>query len=210
MTFSCPACQRAFNVPDSYAGRSTRCACGAALTVPAVSTRAAVAPAKPQTPVVGGLRGRRLAADEREMRATFTGANPIARLVSTEGVPAERYVIEFRVRSLTSASGEQDVHRAEVRLTNDYPRVGPKCRMLTPVFHPNIDATSICIGDHWTAGERLVDLVARIAEMLAYQAYNIRSPLNAEAAMWADLNGAKLPIDARDLRAAMANPKLSS
>ena len=60
--------------------------------------------------------------------------------------------------------------------------------MLTPVFHPNIDPATICVGDHWTAGERLVDLAVRIGEMIAYQAYNIQSPLDAEAAMWADLN----------------------
>ena len=71
--------------------------------------------------------------------------------------------------------------------------------MLTPVFHPNIDETTICVGDHWTAGARLVDLVIQIGEMLAYQAYNIKSPLNGEAAMWADLNPDKLPIDSQNL-----------
>jgi len=35
--------------------------------------------------------------------------------------------------------------------------------------------------------------------MLAYQAYNIKSPLNAEAAMWADLHQSELPTDARNL-----------
>jgi hypothetical protein len=35
--------------------------------------------------------------------------------------------------------------------------------------------------------------------MIAYQAYNIKSPLDGEAAMWADLNRELLPIDKRDL-----------
>jgi ubiquitin-protein ligase len=74
--------------------------------------------------------------------------------------------------------------------------------MLTPVYHPNIDPSHVCVGDHWTAGERLVDLVVRIGEMLAYQAYNIRSPLDAHAAMWADLNPDKLPTDSRTIRPA--------
>ncbi len=72
--------------------------------------------------------------------------------------------------------------------------------MLTPIFHPNIDAAVICVGDHWTAGERLVDLVVRIGEMIAFQAYNIKSPLNGEAAMWADLHAGELPIDSRIIR----------
>jgi hypothetical protein len=47
-----------------------------------------------------------------------------------------------------------------------------------------------------------VDLIVRIGEMLAYQAYNIKSPLDAHAAMWADLNAEKLPMDARTIRPA--------
>ena len=53
--------------------------------------------------------------------------------------------------------------------------------MLTPIFHPNIDESAICVGDHWVAGERLIDLVVRIGQMIAYQEYNIKSPLNGEA-----------------------------
>ena len=60
------------------------------------------------------------------------------------------------------------------------------------------------VGDHWTAGERLVDLIIRIGQMLAYQDYNIKSPLNGEAAMWADLNPKKLPVDSQNLQLADA------
>ena len=38
--------------------------------------------------------------------------------------------------------------------------------------------------------------------MLAYQAYNIKSPLDGEAAMWADLHADKLPTDNRNLHPA--------
>jgi ubiquitin-protein ligase len=151
-----------------------------------------------------GLRGRRLLADEKNMREVF-GPGSIGSIISTRGEPPELYVIELRVASPVSGSATDatigHVHRLEVQLTNDYPRVGPKCRMLTPLFHPNVDAASICIGDHWAAGEKLSDLVIRVAEMLAFQAYNVRSPLNAVAAMWADTHPDQLPIDRRDLRA---------
>ena len=90
--------------------------------------------------------------------------------------------------------------RKQIKLIADYPRMGPQCKMLTPIFHPNIEPASICVGDHWTAGERLVDLAVRIGEMITYQAYNIKSPLDGEAAMWADLNMRNLPIDERNLR----------
>ena len=67
--------------------------------------------------------------------------------------------------------------------------------MLTPVFHPNIAPHAICIGDHWSAGESLQSLVARIGEILTYQSYNTKSPLNGEAARWIDGNIDRLPLE---------------
>ena len=75
--------------------------------------------------------------------------------------------------------------------------------MLTPVFHPNIDPQKICIGDHWSAGESLPRLIVRIGEMLCYQSYNVKSPLNAEAAAWAELNTESLPLQRVDLSAGL-------
>src|SRR6516225_2889830 len=59
-----------------------------------------------------------------------------------------------------------------------------RCRFLTPIFHPNIAPHAIGIGDHWSPGEPLWSIVARIGEMIAYQSYNTKSPLNGEAARW--------------------------
>lgn len=148
------------------------------------------------------VRTRRLLADADAMARVFAPGRVIE-LVERSGEPADCYRLRYHVRSLQRVSREptpREVHDVEVSLPEDYPRLPPVCRMLTPVFHPNIDTSTICIGDHWTAGERLVDLCIRIGEMLAYQAYNIRSPLDAEAAMFADLNPDKLPTDPRDLR----------
>lgn len=150
------------------------------------------------------MRLRRLRADAEQMAAAFADFPPI-RIVSTRGDPAEVYQIEYAVKSLDRGKKKgtpvpRDRHLVEIQLTSDYPRLSPKCKMLTPIFHPNIDPATICVGDHWTAGERLVDLAVRIGEMLAYQAYNVKSPLDAEAAMWADLHGAELPVDTRSLQ----------
>lgn len=120
------------------------------------------------------------------------------------GEPPDRYQIEYYVRGLTRGVGGNPIvredHLVEIQLTSEYPHQSPKCKMLTAVFHPNIEPAIICVGDHWTAGERLVDLIVRIGEMIAYQAFNIKSPLDGEAAMWADTNGSRLPIDNRDLQ----------
>jgi ubiquitin-protein ligase len=191
--FRCPNCSRQFSVPDHYAGREARCGCKQVMKVPAVAARAS-------TPAGPTMRERRLIADTNSMTAMFTAGKPI-RLVSTRGQPADSFVLEFDLLTrLSESESGAGPHRIEIELTADYPRVPPRCRMLTDVFHPNIDTSSICIGDHWAAGEKLTDLVIRVGEMLAYQAYNIRSPLNAEAAMWADLNPQSLPTDPRDIR----------
>jgi ubiquitin-protein ligase/DNA-directed RNA polymerase subunit RPC12/RpoP len=148
------------------------------------------------------MRIRRLMADAENTKRLFSQFQLI-RVVSTEGEPPEKYRVEYNVRGLARGNNGQpsfrDQHLVEIQLTSDYPRQSPKCRMLTPIFHPNFDPTIICVGDHWTAAEKLSDLIIRIGEMIAYQAYNIKSPLDGEAAMWADLNQSKFPVDKRSL-----------
>jgi len=147
-----------------------------------------------------GLRERRLLADAREMQK-FQGEECPIVVLETEGDPPERYKLEYRVRSLVVQNNEVRTwrkHVVEIFLTLAYPRQAPQCRMLTPVFHPNIAPHAICIGDHWTAGESLAGLTVRIAEMLSFQSYNVQSPLNGEAAQWAEHNLNRLPLERTD------------
>jgi ubiquitin-protein ligase len=149
------------------------------------------------------MRVRRLLAEAEQMGKAFEKSELI-KVTPGAGNPPDTYKIEYSIKSLErDAKGKpvpRESHLVEIHLTSDYPRLSPQCKMLSPIFHPNIDTTTICVGDHWTAGERLVDLVIRIGEMLAYQAYNIKSPLDGEAAMWADLNPSQLPTDSRNIR----------
>jgi len=199
--FTCSGCGRSFSVPQTYAGRSARCkGCGATLTVPTVGDpRRGLGGQSPGTPSV---RFRRLMADAQQIAQAFA-YYPKINILKTQGDPPDLYQIEYRVQGLDRGPDgkpiRRDQHQVEIHLTADYPRLAPRCRMLTPIFHPNIDSSTICVGDHWTAGERLVDLIVRIGEMIAFQAYNIRSPLDGEAAMWADLHAAELPIDSTNL-----------
>jgi len=147
-------------------------------------------------------RLRRLQADHQSVTAAFAH-HPRIRLLQTEGSPPEKYLCEFEVEGLVPQGDESFVpgtlHRAEIFLPLDYPRRPPFCRMITPIFHPNIDPQKICIGDHWSAGQSLVQLILRIGEMICYQSYNVKSPLNANAAAWAELNIDKLPLLKSDL-----------
>ena len=143
------------------------------------------------------VRMRRLMADYAKVQ-DFLNRHPKLRLLGVEGSPPELYEVEYQVRGLQQKGDELATvssHRVEVTLPLEYPRMPPQCRMLTPIFHPNIAPHAICIGDHWSAGESLASILARIGEMITFQSYNIRSPLNGEAARWASENLDRLPVD---------------
>ena len=143
------------------------------------------------------VRLRRLQADFEKL-SDYARRHPRLRLISFEGQPPELYQLEYQVVGLRQIDDQLQVvknHIVEIRLPRDYPRTPPQCRMLTPIFHPNIAPHAICIGDHWSAGEPLWSMVARIGEMIAYQSYNTKSPLNGEAARWVEQNVSRLPLD---------------
>ena len=148
------------------------------------------------------LRIRRLRTEYDQIIAVFK-KHPHILLVAAEGNPPDKYIFEIRVNGLVPAKDNsfvvRNLHKVEVFLPLDYPRRPPFCRMVTPLFHPNIDPQKICIGDHWSAGQTLDQLVIRIAEMLCYQSYNVKSPLNAKAAAWAQKNFSRLPLQKVDL-----------
>ncbi len=143
------------------------------------------------------VRLRRLQADYEKMR-DYVNRHPRLQLIQAEGAPPERYQLEYRIRSLRQVDDDLSTvksHMVEITLPLNYPRMPPQCRMLTPIFHPNIAPHAICIGDHWSPGEPLWSIVARIGEMIAYQSYNTKSPLNGEAARWVDQHVDELPLD---------------
>ena len=146
---------------------------------------------------MSNVRLRRLQADFEKVR-DFAKRHPRVKLIQSEGDPPELYQIEFRIRSLKQSGTElveAKSHLVEIALPRNYPRTPPHCRMLTPIFHPNIAPHAICIGDHWSAGEPLAAIIARIGELISYQSYNTKSPLNGEAARWVDQHLDELPLD---------------
>ena len=143
------------------------------------------------------VRLRRLQADHAKLQE-YIRQQPRVQVLQTEGDPPELYQLRYQVVGLRQKEeGLRTVkeHLVEIALPLNYPRLPPQCRMLTPVFHPNIAPHAICIGDHWSSGESLTSIVARIGELLSYQSYNTKSPLNGEAARWVDEHMDELPLD---------------
>ena len=74
----------------------------------------------------------------------------------------------------------------------------PRCTMRTPIWHPNI-GDYVCIGDFWSAGVALVDIIAHIGDMIQYRSYNLKSPVNKDAAAWARHNEKSFPVGTRTI-----------
>jgi ubiquitin-protein ligase len=147
-------------------------------------------------------RLRRLRLDYERLETRFRDWRAI-RITGLSGNPPEQYQVTYNTRGLySSPTGqilERTQHVVEINLSLGYPRRAPQCKMLTPIFHPNFDEVSVCIGDFWAASEGLDDLIVRIGRMIAYQEYNTKSPLNGLAAKWAAQNAHLLPVDSTEL-----------
>jgi ubiquitin-protein ligase len=143
-------------------------------------------------------RTRRLKLDYEILQKRFAHWPPI-QMTGSAGLPPKAYRFTYALKGIYVGEGGEILERnslvLEVNLSLEYPRRPPHCRMLMPIFHPNFDDASVCIGDFWAASEGLDDLVVRIGRMIAYQEYNTRSPLNGLAAKWAAEHQDLLPID---------------
>jgi ubiquitin-protein ligase len=141
-------------------------------------------------------RLRRLEADYRELRERFDG-DPNVTITPIGPQPPERYQIIYRVQSLRLNEFNDPVRAGMtvvmLTLPADYPRGKPHAETTDPVFHPNF-GNYICIADFWAPGQTIGDIVVSIADMLQFRKYNIRSPLNAVAAEWANTHSGSLPI----------------
>ncbi len=128
--------------------------------------------------------------------------------VRSFGSPAQRYLIEFRGRSLARDKGKvtvRDSHEVEIKLGVSYPRTMPELRWITPIYHPNISEIGlVCLGGygtHWVPSLHLDELCNMLWDMARYHNYDIRSPYNREAALWAaNQTTFQFPIDPRPLR----------
>jgi hypothetical protein len=150
----------------------------------------------------------------RRLRSDLLGLQRLAAessILSFEatGSPATRYVLTFRGRSLArDARGKvafRDTHEVEVKLGAAYPRTMPELRWASPIYHPNISEIGlICLGGygtHWVPSLHLDDLCIMLWDMARYHNYDIRSPYNRDAALWAANQTAfSFPTDPRPLR----------
>lgn len=132
-------------------------------------------------------RLRRLQADYDHVREIYSGHPHVTITPLGDRFPPENYRITYRLRGL-QLEGDQpafrDEHSVEIMLPRKYPAERPYAVPLEPIFHPNI-REYFCIADYWAAGTTLVDVIAKIGDMIQWRIYNPASPLDAIAARWA-------------------------
>lgn len=132
-------------------------------------------------------RLRRLQADYDQVRDVYSGHPHVSIAPLGDRLPPENYRITFRVRGL-QLDGDRptfrDEHSVEIMLPRKYPAERPYAVPIQPIFHPNI-REYFCVADHWAAGTTLVDVIAKIGDMIQWRIYNPASPLDPIAARWA-------------------------
>ena len=151
-------------------------------------------------------QARRLRTDLASMEALAADSSVLR--FKAGGTPATRYLVEFHGRSLARDRGKvvvRDTHQVEIKLGASYPRTMPELRWLSPIYHPNISEVGlVCLGGygtHWVPSLHLDELCGMLWDMARYHNYDIRSPYNRDAALWAAHQSSfPFPTDQRPLR----------
>jgi ubiquitin-protein ligase len=126
------------------------------------------------------------------------------------GRTGEQYLVRYYGKGFWRPDGTNDVlmrewHEVRIELGAGYPRMMPELTWVSPIFHPNISASGVvCLGGygtHWVPSLNLDELCTMLWDMIRYQNYDVESPYNRDAALWAKVQTAyNLPIDRRSIR----------
>jgi ubiquitin-protein ligase len=148
------------------------------------------------------IRNRRLRKDYEKVLAEL-GSSKHVRVEAIAGDPPHQYRVTYRVNGIIWDDQKADVtrvgeHVVDIHLPLGYPKQAPRATMRTPAWHPNI-GDYVCIGDYWSAGVTLVDIIAHIGDMIQYRSFNLRSPVNKAAATWAQRNTKSFPVGTRHI-----------
>jgi len=154
-----------------------------------------------------GIREKRLENDFKELTALVNSSGGKLVIISTQGQPPDKYVIEYYCRGIEKIQGTEPVfrnaHRVEITIGSSYPREKPNAKFLTPIFHPNVYSNLIvCLGSYWTMAETLTELVIRIGKIIQYSddVLNLNSPANSVAKDWAKSNMRLFPVDTQTFK----------
>jgi ubiquitin-protein ligase len=156
-----------------------------------------------ESPRIRRLRNDRKALEQLRAESSILDFDAV-------GDPAEKYIIRFYGRGLWRPEESHHVairesHEVRIKLGASYPRMMPELTWMSPIFHPNISASGVvCLGGygtHWVPSLSLDELCEMVWDMIRYRNYDVDSPYNREAALWAKTQTRHaLPLDDRPIR----------
>lgn len=127
-----------------------------------------------------------------------------------QGDPPSKYMITFYGNSLIPGPGGAVVvggpQKVELSLGPMYPVERPHVEWETPIVHPNISGSSVCLGNYnnaWTPHFRLVDLVEILWDYARMYTLNPEGGYRAHytTKQWDDMRRHfQFPVDRRLLR----------
>jgi ubiquitin-protein ligase len=160
-----------------------------------------------ESPRTRRLRTDRNALEKLHAESTILDFTPL-------GDPAEAYLVRFHGKGIWRPQGStrimtRDLHEVSIKLGASYPRMMPELQWKSPIFHPNISAGGVvCLGGygtHWVPSLNLDELCVMLWDMIRYANYDVESPYNREAALWARTQTEfRFPVDSRPLRDKLA------
>jgi ubiquitin-protein ligase len=159
-------------------------------------------------------RDRRLSADLRSVEK-LTEESSIFTFLAKGNLP-QRYTLVFDGMGISRNSAGKIVptshHEVVVELGAAYPRMVPNLAWQTPIFHPNISNNGVvCLGGygtHWVPSLTLAEMCTMLWDMIRYKNFDIASPYNRQAALWAQSQTHfSFPVDGRPIRNLIAEPK---
>ena len=156
-----------------------------------------------ESPRIRRLRNDRKALEQLRAESSILDFDAV-------GDPAEKYIVRFfgggsGVPTDSHHVSIRESHEVRIKLGASYPRMMPELTWMSPIFHPNISASGVvCLGGygtHWVPSLSLDELCEMLWDMIRYRNYDVDSPYNREAALWAKTQTRlALPVDDRPIR----------
>lgn len=127
-----------------------------------------------------------------------------------EGSPPEQYTITYNLTGVCKENDGEvyscDSHVISISLPFGFPHFPPNCLPESYTFHPDFDASAICIGDVWEKDKSVVQLILHIGRMVAGETFSESNVFNEEAAEWYKANSDQLPFDSADFQQVLPPP----
>jgi ubiquitin-protein ligase len=154
--------------------------------------------ARDGAPARTALQLARLESEWRQLRRAFA-YHAAVQVVPLGGEPPSEYQVNYQVTTLAIDDAGQLAYvngcSVHVWLPPQFPHNAPVVRPLANLFHPNVALEWVHLNPPWQPDSSLVDVVAQVGFLLAYQSYDPAAVANPVAMNWVFANPHLLPTD---------------